>query len=135
VDEDGGALHRLHQRRVHRVLEQDRQRPRDAQVITRDGTAVLVCSKHNVAQSALEVVGVGCKGKDGHELRRNRNVELCLARAVLLFFSLADRDLAQHAIVRVNHTAPRDRLVVNVQPRKPTTVRAVKACVRESASV
>eukprot|EP00035_Acanthoeca_spectabilis_P035542 m.35226 g.35226 ORF g.35226 m.35226 type:complete len:650 (-) comp7421_c1_seq1:1008-2957(-) len=118
VNENRGALHRLHQRWVHRVLEENRQRPCDPKVVSRHRVALLVRGKHHAPQPVLKVLRIRREREDGHELRRHRYVKLRLSGSPLLRRTLTDGDLAEKTVVGVHHPAPRDCRLVNVEPGK-----------------
>mmetsp|Transcript_27402 Transcript_27402/g.71923 ORF Transcript_27402/g.71923 Transcript_27402/m.71923 type:complete len:317 (+) Transcript_27402:847-1797(+) len=118
VHQHGGSFHRLHQRRVHHVLEQNCQRPGDAEVIGRHRVAIRVGRKDDLAEAVLEVVRVGRQCKDCHDLRRHRNIKLRLPSPALLSGALPDSDLAEEAVVGVQDAAPRNGGLVNVESGK-----------------
>ena len=107
VHKHGRALHRLHQRRVNRVLHQHGDGAGDAEVVHVDRLARLGEGANHLAKARLHVGETGGEREHGHDLGRHGNV--IVGRARLLFLvALPDRDLAQEAIVDVDHAIPVD---------------------------
>jgi hypothetical protein len=109
VDERRAALERLEQVRLDRVDQQDRHRAGDAEVLARDGLAVGRRREDDPAEPRPEVVEVGREGEDGHDLRRDRDHPLGLARNAVLLAAQADDRPPHGPVADVDDARPEDR--------------------------
>ncbi len=82
------------------------------------GFAGLVAADHHAAQPIAHVRQIRRQREDRHDFAGHRDVESGGTREAFLLGPLADGDLAQHAIVGVEHAAPRDGVRIDIQARK-----------------
>ena len=109
------AFQRLHQRRLDGILHEHGQRAGAADILGRDRFALLVQRHHHATQPLAHVVETGRKRQDRHDLAGNRDVEASHTFASLLLRPLANRNLAQHAVIDVHHAPPRNRRRIDVE--------------------
>ena len=115
VDERGRPLERLHEVRLDRVLEEQGERTRDAELLGADGAAVAAVSDDDLAEALLHVLEARREAEDGHHLRGHRDVEARLARRAVSLAAEADDDVAQRAVIEVEHAFPDDAAHVDVE--------------------
>ena len=115
MHEDRRTLQRLHQGRHHGVLEQDRHRARDLDLLGRDHIALLVEGDHDLAQPRPKIFHRRGQGQDGHDFGSDTDVVACRARDAVLWPALANQDGPQAAVVHVDHPAQTDAVGVNVE--------------------
>ena len=106
VDECGIVLERLHEIRLQRLLEQHRHGALCLQVTRTDGREVALVAHHDVAEPGFEVFEVGRQAENRHDLGGHHDVEAILAREAIAGTAEADGDVAQGAIVHVQHALP-----------------------------
>ena len=115
VHERGGALERLHQVRLERVLEQGRHSPFRMQVVRGHGLVFVGVAHHDAAQALLEVGNAGGQAEDGHYLAGHGDVEAVFARHAMRLAAQAVHHMAQLAVVHVHHALPGDAPRVDAQ--------------------
>lgn len=118
VDKDRSSLETLHQGRLDRVLHQDRERTRAANVVARDRFARPTLTDHHPAEAVAHVAERIGEREHGHALGRDGNVKPSLERLALLGGSETGHDLAEVAVVDVDDATPRNLGRVNVEADK-----------------
>ena len=116
VDERRGALQRLHEVRLERVLEQRGHGARRLQVARGHGLVVVGVAHDDLCQAFLEVADGGGEAEHGHDLAGDGDVKAVLARHALHPAAQAVDDIAQLAVVHVHAALPGDLLDVDAQP-------------------
>ena len=115
VDEGGVALERLDEVGRQRIGEKRRHGAVDAEVARGHG-CLLVGSRDNDATEAfLEVVDRGGEAEDGHDLTGDDDVEAGFARHAVRRAPEADDDVAQRAVVHVEHAFEGDAARVDAE--------------------
>src|SRR5207245_7323701 len=109
------ALHRLHDVREQRVLEQDRYRAGDPQVLRRDEAAVLALRHDDPPDPLPEVSEIAGERQDGHDLRGRRDDEARFARHAVLVAAEAGNDVAERAVVDIERPRPGDEAGTNFE--------------------
>ena len=89
----------------------------DAEVLGRDRAAVARRGEDHPAEPRPEVGQVGGEGQDRHDLGRDGDDELGLARVAVLAPAEADDDLAQRPVADVEHARPEDVQRVDARAR------------------
>ena len=115
VHEGGGALERLHQVGRQRVAEQGRHRAVRTQVARGDRLRRAVVADDDVADAALEVGPRLGQAEDRHQLGGHHDVEAVLAGEAVGVTAHGHDDLAQGAVVGVEHALPRHAAHVDVE--------------------
>ncbi len=115
VHERRGAFQGLHQVRLQGVLQQGRHGAFSVQVVRGDGLVVAGVAHHDAAQALLQVGDGGCQAEDGHDLGGNRDVEAVFTGHTVCLAAQAAHDVAQLAVVHVNHALPGDAAHVDAQ--------------------
>ncbi len=122
VNERGRAFERLHQVGLNRVLHQHGQRAAGADIVRRDRLAGLARADDHRAQFLAHVRKAGGEREDGHDLAGDRNVVAGHAGHALFLGTLADGDLAQHAVVGIGYAAPGDAVRIDIEMCEPETL-------------
>ena len=121
VDEGWRALDRLHQVRLEGLAHQHGGRAGGAHIIGADRPPARVERHHHLAdarpQAADRVGGrvAGGQGQDGHQLAGHGDVEAGGPRGAVGLAALADGDVAQEAVVHIDHAADGDPRRVDAQ--------------------
>ena len=115
VDERGRAFQRLHQVRMDRIAEQHQHRAFGLDVAGEDGLALVGERHHHVAQPPAQIDEIAGQAEDGHHFGGGRDVEPVLPRHAVLHAAQADEDLAQGAVVQVDHPPQHDPPRVDAQ--------------------
>ena len=108
VDERGRVLEGLHEVRRERVAEDRGHRAVRVEVAGPHGLPVARVADDDVAEPLLEVGETGREAEDGHHLARDDDVEARLARIAVARPAEADDDVAERAVVDVEHAPPGD---------------------------
>jgi hypothetical protein len=108
VDEGGCARQRLHQVWLDRVLEKHGQGPGDSEVGDGHQRPVGALADHDAPDPGLEVVEVPREAQDGHQLGGRRDFESRLARHPVRRTPETHHEVAQGAVVHVEHPLPGD---------------------------
>src|SRR5690606_14696928 len=106
MDEGGVVLQRLHQVRLHRVLQKHRHRAVGLDVAAIDRRLVAAIGDNDVAEALLQVFEAAGKAEDRHYFGRHGYVEARLAREAVRYAAERHDDVAQRAIVHVHHAPP-----------------------------
>ncbi len=106
VHEGGCVFGGLHDVWFEGVLEQGGDGAFIAQLPHIDRFSVEGEAHGDIADALLELVHVVCQAEDGHDLAGGGDVETVFAGEALLAAAEADDDLAQHAVVHVQHPFP-----------------------------
>ena len=115
VDERRRVLERLHQIRRERVAQDRRHRAVRVE-IARSHRAMVPCvSDDDLAQALAEVGEARREAEHGHHLARDDDVETRLARDTRCRAAEADDDVAQRAVVHVEHASPGDPAHVDAE--------------------
>ena len=122
MDEDGRALQRLNEVRLDGLLEERRHGASRTQIIGRDEAAVASCGHHDPAEALLQVLRIGGKAQAGHHLGCDCDVETSLASDAVGAASEPHGDVAQCAVVHVDHPAQLNPLRLNAQRIAPIKV-------------
>ena len=115
VHQAGGALEGLDEVGLDRVLHQGGHRALGLEVARVNRLARVVIGDQNIAEALLEVVEVGGQTQDGHDLGGDRDHEVILARHAVHLAAQTDRDVAQRAVVHVEHAGEDDPAGVDAQ--------------------
>eukprot|EP00965_Chrysotila_dentata_P200870 6180226-Pleurochrysis_carterae.AAC.4 len=130
VHERGRALERLHSRRLQRVHQQHRQRPRDAKVVRVERLTRLGEACNHASEARAQVLEVGRQREYRHDLggdgdgEGRRPAERLARLLVHLGCTVTNVHLSEEAVVRVGDAPPRDGGRVNVQLDEPLNLRA-----------
>ena len=108
VHERRGALERLNEVRLDGVAHQRGHRALSVQVARIDWLAGKGVRDENVAEALLQVVEILRQTQDGHDLGRDRDHEVILARHAVYLAAQTDRDVAQRAVVHIHDTGEND---------------------------
>jgi hypothetical protein len=115
VDERRVVFQRLHQVWRERVLQHGRHRAVGLEVARQDRLLVARAADDDPAQPVLEVPEAGREAEDRHDFRGHDDVEAILAREAVSGPAEADRDLAQGAVIDVDHAPPAHAARVEVE--------------------
>ena len=115
VHESRGALERLHEVRLQSVLQKRGHGALGLQIVGRDRRIIIGVAHHDAAQALLQVGDGGGQTEDGHNFRGHGDVEAVLAGHAVGFAAQAVHDVAQLAVVHVDHALPRDLAHVDVE--------------------
>ena len=80
-----------------------------------DGTAFAAVADDDLAEALLHVLEVFREAEDGHHLRSDRDVETRLARRAVGLAAEADDDVAQRAVIEIEHALPGDASHIDVE--------------------
>ena len=116
------VLQRLHQVRLHGVLEQHGHRAVGLEVAGIDRRLVAAVADDDVAEPLLQVLEVGGQAEDRHDFRGDGDVEAGLARKAVGDAAERADDLAQRAVVHVHDAAPDDAAGVDAELVAPVDV-------------
>ncbi len=115
VHERRGVLQGLHEVGRERVAQQHRDRPVGPEVAGGDRLLGAAVADDDVADPALEVGPRLGEAEDRHQLGGDDDVEAVLARVAVGQPAEADHQVAQRAVVEVEHALPVDRPHVDVE--------------------
>ena len=116
------VFQRLHKVRLHCVFQENGHRTVGLDVARKHGRAVAAIGDNHVAQTLLQVLQVLGEAKDRHNFGGDCDVETGFARETVGHTAKAGRDLAQGAVVHVDHTTPNDPADVDLQFVAPIDV-------------
>jgi hypothetical protein len=108
VDQHRSVLQGLEQVGLDRLAQDRGHRPAGVEVLGRDRGAVGPVPDHDASDPGPQVGQRGGQGQDGHDLRGGRDVEAGLADHAVLPGPEPDHDVAQAAVVDVEHPPPGD---------------------------
>jgi hypothetical protein len=106
MDERGVVLERLHQVRRQRLLQQHRHRAVRLQVARENRLLIARVAHDDLAEPLLQIVQAVSQAEDRHDLGSHDDVEAILTRIAVRRAAEADDDVAQRAIVTVDHPPP-----------------------------
>ena len=109
VDERRLPLERLHEVRLDRLLEDDRERACRLDVVGGDRLALVGLPDGDAAQSLPEVGEVARDGDEPHDLARRGDVEAGLPGSAVRAATEAGDDVPEVPVVHVEAAAPGDR--------------------------
>ena len=109
------VLEGLHQVRRQRVLQQHRHRAVGLQVARGDRLPVAGVADDDVAEALLQVGERGGEAEDRHHLGGHHDVEAVLAREAVGASAEPHDDVAQRAVVHVEHALPLDAAQVDAE--------------------
>ena len=115
VDEGRCAFECLHEVRLDGILEEQRQSACHIELFGADGTAFAAVADDDLAEALLHVLEVFREAEDGHHLRSDRDVETRLARRAVGLAAEADDDVAQRAVIEIEHALPGDASHIDVE--------------------
>ena len=115
MDEGRVVLERLHQVGRQRVLEQHGHGAVRVQVAGRDRLLLAGVADHDIAQAVLQVLERGRQAENRHHFRGDDDVEAVLARIAVARTAERHHDVAQRAVVHVDHALPGDAAHVDAQ--------------------
>ena len=116
------VFERLHQVRLHCVLQQDAHCAFCLDVAAVYGAAVATISDDHVAQALLQILEVTGEAENGHYLGSHGDVETSFTRETVGDATERGGDLTQGAVVHVDHAAPGDAANVDVERVAPVDV-------------
>ena len=119
VNEGGVVLQGLHQVGGQGVAQQDRHRPRRLQILRQDGPLVARVGHHDLAEAFGQVLQIGRQAEDRHDFRGHHDVEAVFAGKAVGRAAQGRGDLAQGAVVHVDHPAPGDAALVDAEGVAP----------------
>ena len=135
MDEGGRAFQRLHQIGRNRLLEQRGHRAVRLQIACAHRFAVAGIGDDDVAEPLLEVIEILREAENRHDFGGNGDVETRLRAESRWRRRRATDDLAQRAVVHVQHAAPGDAAAVDPERIAPIDVvvdqRARADCARQ----
>ncbi len=114
VDERRLPLERLHEVRLDRLLEDHRQGAGGADLLGRDGLAVVRLPDRDRAEPLPQVREIARDGDERHDLARGGDVEPGLPRVAVRPAAEPRHDVAERAVVHVEAAPPGDRERVEV---------------------
>ena len=120
VNECGIVLERLDEVRLQCLLQEDRHGPVGLEVAAIDRRPVPAVADDDVAEPPLQVIEVGGETEDGHDLRRNRDVETGLPRKAVRDAAERRHDTSERAVVHVENAAPGHATLVDLKPVPPS---------------
>ena len=116
------VLQRLHQVRLHRVLEQHGHGARRLEVARKHRRLVAAVGDDDVAEALFEVLEIVGQAQDRHHFRGHRDVEAGLARIAVGDAAERGDDLAQRPVVHVHDAPPDDAAGVDALVVAPVDV-------------
>ena len=122
VNERGIVLQRLHEIRCESVSQQGRHRALRAEFPGGDGLAVTAVAGHDPAEPVLEFAQILRQAEDRHDFRSAGDIEAGLPGHAVGGSAQTDRDVAQRAVVHVDHPAPGDAPRVHGRIAAPVNV-------------
>ena len=122
VDQCRAALERLDQVGQHRVFQQDRHRAVGLEVARVDRSPVAAIGDHNPPKPRLKVRKVAREAQDRHHFAGHRNVKAALTRKTVGDPAEWSDNLAQCAIVHVEHAPPHHPAQVDFKGVAPIDV-------------
>ena len=118
MHERGSAFERLHQVGQDGVLHQNGESAAYAQIVGGDGIAGAIGADNHAAQTVAHIGEIGGERQHGHDLAGHRDIEAGDAGPSLFLGTLPDGDLPQHAVARIDDSAPRDASRIDIETRK-----------------
>src|SRR5690606_35922270 len=122
VDERRVVLQRLHQVRLNCRRQQHGHRTAGIDVRRTHRALVAAIADDDVADRFLEILDRGGEAQDRHDFGRDGDVEAGLTRIAVGDAAQRSDDLAQGAVVHVEHTAPGDAAGVDLLGVAPIDV-------------
>ena len=122
MDEGGIVLQRLHEVRLHRVLQEHGHRAVGLQVAGGDRALVAAIADDDVAEAPFEVLQILGKAQDRHDLGGDGDVEAGLARKAVGGAAERDDDVAQRPVVHVQDAPPGDAPGIDAECVAPVDV-------------
>src|SRR5690625_4020807 len=122
MDEGRVVLERLHEVRLHRILEQHRHRAGGADITAIDRAAVTAIGDDHVVEPLAQILDVRCQAEDRHDFGCDRDVEPCLGRETVRDTAKRGGDLPERTVVHVDDTAPDDAALVDAELVAPVDV-------------
>lgn len=115
VHDGRGVVDGLHQVGLDGVLQQQGHGTGGLQLFGGDGVEVAVVGGDHAGQAGLQVVHAGGETQDGHHLAGHGDVEAALAGHAVGTLAQPDDDVAQGAVVHVEHPTQFHALGVDAQ--------------------
>ena len=115
VYEGGRAFDGLHQVGLDGVFEQCRHRAVCFQVFGVNGAAVFGVGDEDVAQTLFQIADVFGKAEYRHDFGGDGDVEAVGTNHAVNGFAHAVDDVAQLAVVHIDHTTPQDAFRIDIQ--------------------
>ena len=109
------AFDGLYQVRLNRIFEQCRHRAIRFQIFGVNGAAVFGVGDKDVAQTLFQIADVFGKAEYRHHFGGNGNVETVGAHHTVNRFAHAIDDVAQLAVVHIDHATPQHTFRIDVQ--------------------
>ncbi len=111
----GRVLQRLEEVGLDCLLHKHRHRAGGQQLLGGDRLLFLVLADDDAPKAVAHIAQAGRQRQNRHHLARHRNVETGLARDAVALTAKANVDVAQVAVVGVNHAPPGNRIGVDVE--------------------
>ncbi len=105
----------LHQIGLNRIFEQDRHRAVCLQIFGVNGAAVFGVGDEDVAQTLFQIADVFGKAEYRHHFGGNGDIKTVRAHHTVNGFTHAIDDVAQLAVVHIDHAPPQHAFGVDVQ--------------------
>ena len=122
MNERRRAFERLHQVGGERVLEERGHGALRLQIAGADRLLVARVADDDAAEAPPQIVEIGSEAEDGHHFRGDRDVEAVFARVAVGGAAERVDDLAQRAVVHVQHAAPGDAALIDRERVAPVDV-------------
>ncbi len=122
MDEREVVLERLHQVRGQRLSQNGSHRPVRLDVPRQHGLLLARVAHHDLAEPLFQIPETGREAEDRHHLGCHHDVEAVLARIAVGRAAEARRDVAQRAVVDVQHAPPGHAAQVEAQLVAPVDV-------------
>ena len=122
MDEGRRMFERLHQVRLHRILQENGHRAVGLEIAGVDWALVTPRADDDVSESALQIAEIARQAQDRHDFRGNRDVEPAFARKPVRRAAERGDDLAQRPVVHVDHPPPADPTHVDIELVAPVDV-------------
>ena len=115
-------LQRLHQIGRQRVLQQRGHGAMGFQIAGAHGFPIARIADDDVGEALLQILEIGGETEDRHHFGCHRDVEAVLAREAVGDTAQRRHDLAQRAVVHVQHPPPGDAALIDIQRISPIDV-------------
>ena len=122
VNECRVVFQRLHEVRLHRILQEHGHRAVSLDVTAEHRRAITAIGDDHVAEAFLQVLEIRGQAEDRHHLGCHRDVKTALSRESVRHASKRQGHLPQGTVVHVNHATPRNTANVNVLRIAPVDV-------------
>ena len=122
MDEGRVVFQRLHEVRLHRVLQQHHHRAHGLDVGGGDGGALARVADDDAGESCFEIGGVAREAEDSHDFGGHRDVEAGFGRRAVAGPAEAGDDTPQATVIHVHHPAPGDAAGVDLRGVVPVDV-------------